>query len=187
MDPIAFPVFMVLVVFGLPIGAWVVRMTFAHRERMAMIQQGLDPRAFRRGSAAPSGPRPVSGFEVPQGSDGSAERNLHRGIRLTAIGVALFIGLSFIGYDHAGGPFNAPMIQPGPWLLGGLIPMFVGIAQIIVALLSGAQFGRPGRGWGNDFRGGSYGGGAPNPTKPYPGRSVPGDAIDRPSTPPAQR
>jgi hypothetical protein len=31
-----------------------------------------------------------------------------------------------------------PPIQPGPWVLGGLIPTFVGIAQIIIALISGA-------------------------------------------------
>jgi hypothetical protein len=53
----------------------------------------------------------------------------------------LLIGLSFIGY-HGGDGFMSPAsIHPGPWLLGGLIPMFVGIAQIIIALLSGAQFG----------------------------------------------
>ena len=32
------------------------------------------------------------------------------------------------------GPFGPPTIHPGPWLFGGLIPMFVGIAQIIIAL-----------------------------------------------------
>jgi hypothetical protein len=59
---------------------------------------------------------------------------------LALIGLAILIGLSFIGYD-TNGPFNSPQLHPGPWLLGGLIPMFVGIAQIIVALLSGARFG----------------------------------------------
>jgi hypothetical protein len=46
------------------------------------------------------------------------------------------IGLSFIGY-HDG------TWRPGPWLLGGLIPFFVGLAQIMGAILSGASFPRP--------------------------------------------
>jgi hypothetical protein len=50
------------------------------------------------------------------------------------------IGLSFIGYRGGDGPFMPASIHPGPWLLGGLIPMFVGIAQIIIALMSGAVF-----------------------------------------------
>jgi hypothetical protein len=41
--------------------------------------------------------------------------------------------LSFIG-----GTPGSPDFRGGPWLLGGLIPMFVGVAQIIIALLSGA-------------------------------------------------
>ena len=59
---------------------------------------------------------------------------LRRGIQVACIGLALLIGLSFIGF-HDG------RYVYGPWLLGGLIPMFVGIAQIISAVLSGAQFG----------------------------------------------
>jgi hypothetical protein len=55
----------------------------------------------------------------------------------------LLIGLSFIGYHSGDGPFGSATIHPGPWLLGGLIPMFVGVAQIIIALLSGATFGAP--------------------------------------------
>jgi len=48
------------------------------------------------------------------------------------VGLAILIGLSFISPGHV-----------GPWLLGGLIPMFVGIAQIITAVLSGAQIAVP--------------------------------------------
>ena len=59
---------------------------------------------------------------------------LRRGIQVACIGLALLIGLSFIGF-HDG------RYVYGPWLLGGLIPMFVDIAQIISAVLSGAQFG----------------------------------------------
>jgi hypothetical protein len=46
------------------------------------------------------------------------------------------IGLSFIGMGGGGRHLF------GPWLLGGLIPLFVGVAQIITAVMGGAQFGR---------------------------------------------
>jgi Domain of unknown function (DUF6249) len=65
-----------------------------------------------------------------------AQAHLRKGVQVAFIGLALLIGLSFIGHHVF-----------GPWLLGGLIPLFVGIAQIITALMSGAQFGRlPGMG-----------------------------------------
>jgi hypothetical protein len=70
----------------------------------------------------------------------SAQCTLRRGITTAAVGFALLIGLSFIGYRGGDGIFNPATIRPGPWLLGGLIPMFVGIAQIIIALMSGAIF-----------------------------------------------
>jgi hypothetical protein len=65
---------------------------------------------------------------------------MRRGILTAMVGFAILIGLSFIGYRGGDGPFVPASIHPGPWLLGGLIPMFVGIAQIIIALLSGATF-----------------------------------------------
>ena len=65
---------------------------------------------------------------------------LRRGIVTAMVGFALLIGLSFIGYHGGDGPFTTASIHPGPWLLGGLIPMFVGIAKIIIALMSGAVF-----------------------------------------------
>jgi hypothetical protein len=54
---------------------------------------------------------------------------------VTCIGVALLVGLSFIGIHGDGS------VHLGPWLLGGLIPMFVGIAQVIGAIVGGARFG----------------------------------------------
>ncbi len=66
--------------------------------------------------------------------DDDAQRALYKGIRLALIGFALLIGLSFFGGTPGYSDFHG-----GPWLLGGLIPMFVGIAQVIVALISGAQ------------------------------------------------
>ena len=58
-------------------------------------------------------------------------------MQVAFIGFALLIGLGFIGYRGDG------TFVYGPWLLGGLIPLFVGIAQIIGAVLSGATFGPP--------------------------------------------
>ena len=62
-----------------------------------------------------------------------AQAQMRKGISVTLIGFALLIGLSFIGARSDG-------FHGGPWLLGGLIPMFVGIAQIINAVLNGARF-----------------------------------------------
>jgi hypothetical protein len=123
----------VLVIFGLPITYAMLSRWFAHQERMAMIQRGIVPpvtpretaRMYRHGIAAPGG------YGADYGT-WQAQRSLRGGIVLTMIGFALVVGLSFIRPG-----------QPGPWLLGGLIPMFVGLAQIAIAVLSGARFGPP--------------------------------------------
>lgn len=123
----------ILVIFGLPISFGIASRWFAHQERMAMIQRGITP---------PSGPMPRGrGYAQPgpapapvdlDYSEWQANRMLHKGVVVAMIGLALTIGLSFI---------NSFVGRPGPWLLGGLIPMFIGIAQIIIAVLSGATFG----------------------------------------------
>ncbi len=126
--------------------AWTISRILAHRERMELIRMGMMPQrnAQRYGSTTSAPPQsgasipPVGMFEVE-----NAQRSLHRGISLAFVGLALTIGLSFIGYHSGGGPLGAPVMVPGPWLLGGLIPMFVGIAQIITAILSGARISGP--------------------------------------------
>jgi hypothetical protein len=164
MDDILVPIFGIFFVFGLPIIALIVTRVLAHRERIEMIRQGMvppgDARAFFK---AQYGRRAARGFDPNDpGLDPviaevfSARRSLARGIRLTLIGLAIFIGLSFIDYSPHGGAFGGPEFHPGPWLLGGLIPMFVGISQIIIALLSGARFGMP-----------SAGAPPPNAAQPY--------------------
>jgi hypothetical protein len=151
MDSDIIPVIGILCIFGLPIGGWIVIRVLDHRERMAMLQRGIVPppntRAYRRGmkdwaAAQPppwtgAGPMPSTayGYEDPN----SPQCLLRKGITTAMVGFALLIGLSFIGYHGGDGLFQPASIHPGPWLLGGLIPMFVGIAQIITALLSGAQ------------------------------------------------
>ena len=148
------PVVGILVLFGLPITYAIVSRVLAHQERLEMLKRGivppLDPKWARRWAkhgwyAPPYGQQPGAqqpgpgtqpgNFQMPQnGCDPytqySADRYLRKGITVAMIGMALLIGLSFISLG-----------TPGPWLLGGLIPLFVGIAQIIIALLSGARFG----------------------------------------------
>lgn len=139
-----------LAIFGIfiaPVGAFVIMRVLAHRERIEMIRRGMVPPGSRLGGKGWTNmnagvpydyvpqPGPARGYP-----DDSPDRSLRKGIMLALIGLAIFIGLSFIGFQQEG-PFTT--YRPGPWLLGGLIPMFVGIAQIIIALISGARFGAP--------------------------------------------
>jgi hypothetical protein len=152
MDEAWIPIIGMICVFGLPIGGWIVTRVLDHRERMAMLQRGIVPPAdskmFRkgfRGYAASQQqwggtPGAVPPPQYAYDDSNSPQCQLRKGITTAMVGFALLIGLSFIGYHGGEGPFQPASIHPGPWLLGGLIPMFVGVAQIITALLSGAQF-----------------------------------------------
>ena len=129
-------IFAILVIFGMPIAFAMASRWYAHQERMAMIQRGMAPpqnAPFGRGRASYSqpGPAPAAPVDLDY-AEWHANRMLHKGIVVGMIGLAITIGLSFI---------NGFVGRPGPWLLGGLIPMFIGIAQIIIAVLSGATFG----------------------------------------------
>jgi len=95
------------------------------------------------------------------------------------------------------------LINPGhvgPWLLGGLIPMFVGIAQIITAVLGGAQIAVPTQVGGpaqfsQPSQPGPFGGGQQTQTPPPPpapdgyGAWRPGSmpSIEKPASPPENR
>jgi hypothetical protein len=149
-DLIAIPI--VLIIFGGPIAYAIVNRVFAHQERIEMIRRGMapppDPRLMRKmakakwfdpgtyGYGAQYGQPQEQQPYVPPPYDPygytlyQANRQLRGGIVVTLVGFALLVGLSFVRPGH-----------PGPWLLGGLIPLFVGIAQVILALLSGAQLG----------------------------------------------
>jgi hypothetical protein len=178
------PVVATVVIVGLPVTAWMMSRILSHRERMAMLQRGYVPSPrhgwgrHRHGwvppppGAAAEGPPWEPWSEVE-----SAQRSLRRGIQTTMIGLALLIGLAFIGYQSHGGPFGTPTIVPGPWLLGGLIPTFVGLAQVLVAVLSGARFGP------------AIPGPQPQPPpQPPPARPVrPGDELPSPLRPPERR
>lgn len=129
----------ILTIFGLPLALAIANRVYSHQERIEMIRRGMvppiDPRWARRMSRQGFDPSvqqaaPQNGTQYDMMAQFQADRTLRKGITLTMIGFALFIGLFFINPD-----------RPGPWLLGGLIPMFVGIAQIILGLLSGARIG----------------------------------------------
>lgn len=137
-----------LLIFGLPVTGWILSRIMRHRERMAMLERGIVPPergGFGR-SAARGGFNPPPWTAPPLRPDGraaldpDAQCGMRRGIMTAMVGFALLIGLSFIGWSGGDGVFGLPSIRPGPWLLGGLIPMFVGLAQILNAVLSGAQF-----------------------------------------------
>jgi hypothetical protein len=177
----AIPLLAIFGIFVAPVIAMVAMRILAHRERIELIRRGIVPppnwgskNDWRSmGNVPPNvppnmppGPPPPFGNDAAFDRD-SPERHLRKGIMLALIGLAIFIGLSFIGY-------NDGTYRPGPWLLGGLVPMFVGIAQIIIALLSGARFGMPGQ-FGNP---GMY----PPPGPPPPGTppSGPGPRIYEP-------
>jgi len=62
----------------------------------------------------------------------SGKGYLRWGIVLSSLGLALSLGLYLIGFDSAG-------IYPlhlGPWMLGGFVPLFLGIGLILFHLLA---------------------------------------------------
>ncbi|HEY2475170.1 MAG TPA: DUF6249 domain-containing protein [Candidatus Cybelea sp.] len=144
MDDNFVPAIAVIVVFGFPCAVWLVSRVLAHQERMEMMRRGFMPppdsrdarRAMKRGWVPGAAPAPsLDQYEYQ--SRLVAQQQLRRGIQVAFIGFALLIGLGFIGYRGDG------VVVPGPWLLGGLIPMFVGVAQIVSAVLSGASLSVP--------------------------------------------
>jgi hypothetical protein len=208
LENVLVPIALFFFLFGAPVLAFIVTRVLAHRERLEMIRHGIVPpagagrkayREWRRAQGAngwsggswqaqsqSSGPVGWAGY------DDEPQRALYKGIRTAFVGFAILLGLSFIG----GTPLT-PGFHGGPWLLGGLIPMFVGIAQVIIALLSGAQL--PGVGGprasyvpppppGTPPPPPPNFGGAPPPWQQpqQPGRS-PFEEIGKPPTPPDLR
>ncbi len=57
---------------------------------------------------------------------------LRWGIIVSALGLAITIGLYLIGFDSAE---NYPL-HLGPWMLGGLVPLFLGLGLVLVHYLT---------------------------------------------------
>jgi len=98
-------------------GTVVLMRWFKHREILALAEKGLLPAQYAQYMSASRG-RGLLGW----------------GIALVALGLALMIGLWPIGFvtrpgGHAEGP-PYPLYF-GPWMLGGLIPLFIGLALLI--------------------------------------------------------
>ena len=76
-----------------------------YKENLLMIERGIKPEESGRKSAR---------YSTPAG-------RLRGGIITAFVGLALFFGLLTMGW--------------GPWLLGGLIPLAVGIGEILTFVL----------------------------------------------------
>lgn len=70
------------------------------------------------------------GLAKPESNSGKGF--LRWGIIITALGFALTIGLYTIGFDSGA---SYPL-HLGPWMLGGLIPLFLGIGLILLHVLT---------------------------------------------------
>lgn len=207
MDDTVVPIVIMTLLVGGPIAAWIVSRVLAHNEYMAMLRMGIvpppDSKAARRAARAGWAPPPNTFGAVPQGGmqdpyapyggyvNYYAQRQLHRGISVALIGLALLIAMGLIG--HGGFMF-------GPQLLPGLIVTFVGIAQIINGVLGGARIGggvpyqqqqqQPGAQspFGGQQGNGNFGPTAAPPTgAPYGWRPGNIPEIEKPAQPPDQR
>jgi hypothetical protein len=94
---------------------------FKHREILAMVEKGLLPAQYAQYMNASRG----------RGGRGL----LGWGIALMMLGLALMIGLWPIGFTRAGVENPYPL-GFGPWMLVGLIPLFIGLALLIIYFLT---------------------------------------------------
>jgi len=70
------------------------------------------------------------GLTKPESKSGKGL--LRWGIVLSSLGLALSLGLYFIG-------FNSPTDYPlhlGPWMLGGFVPLFLGLGLVLLHFLT---------------------------------------------------
>ena len=82
-----------------------------YRETLALAEKGLSKPETRSGK----------GF-------------LRWGILITALGIALTVGLYLIGFSSADA--NAYPLHLGPWMLGGFVPLFLGIGLTLIHYLT---------------------------------------------------
>jgi hypothetical protein len=80
-----------------------------YRETIALVEKGLTPPEKKNDKTL-----------------------LRWGIVITALGLAFTLGLYTIGFS---GTENYPL-HIGPWMLGGLIPLFLGLALLLLHYLT---------------------------------------------------
>jgi hypothetical protein len=72
------------------------------------------------------------GLVKPQ-RDGNGKSTLVWGIIITAVGLALILGLWPLGFGFGGTSYPLGF---GPWMLLGLVPTFFGVALILIYVLT---------------------------------------------------
>ena len=93
---------------------------FKHREVMAMVEKGILPEDY------------VPSVSEPRRQEG---RGLFIwGVALAMLGLALITGLWPLGIAWSGAEVQYPL-NFGPWMLIGLIPLFIGLALLIAYFL----------------------------------------------------
>lgn len=107
---VLFPVFMLAVIFGFIILLRYLR----YRENMMFMERGITPPAPPRG-------RPMDPQRVRRQTYYSPYRRLRGGIITSLVGLAILLGLWTLG--------------TGPWLLGGLIPLAVGLGELLTFVI----------------------------------------------------
>ena len=70
------------------------------------------------------------GLTLPEAK--SNKTILRWGIVITALGLALTVGLYTIGFSSS----NMYPFHLGPWMLGGLIPLFLGLGLVLLHYLT---------------------------------------------------
>ena len=102
-------VFIMAIIFSLPFGYAAYVRKLHHIEMMAMIEKGI---------VETPGPQ----------ASGNGKGSLRWGIVITALGLALSLGLYPFGFLV---PATFPLFF-GPWMVIGLIPLFFGLSLIVV-------------------------------------------------------
>lgn len=108
-----FPCASIIGFFGLMFGLMAFMRYLAYRETLALAEKGL---------------------VRPDRARGNGKDTLRWGIVLTAIGLALCVGLYPIGFV-SGNRGDFPL-GFGPWLLAGLLPMFFGLGLVLIYVLT---------------------------------------------------
>jgi hypothetical protein len=107
-----------IVFLGAIFGTIVLMRWFKHREIMTLAEKGLLPEQYARYMSASRGR--------------SGRGLLGWGIALAMLGLALVIGLWPLGFVVEE-PYP---LYFGPWMLTGLIPLFIGLALLITHFLT---------------------------------------------------